>query len=80
MKMKHEVKRIARKVHGRLTTVFDPEHFEVLARQNAFIQRSSSKLRGPDFVELMTTELIEDPAISLEVSVPSWASAIHRPR
>ena len=46
--------------------MFDPEHLEVLARQNAFIQRSSSKLRGRDFVELMTTELIEDPAISLE--------------
>ena len=64
MKMKHEVQRIARKVNERLTTVFDPEHLEVLARQNAFIQRSSSKLRGRDFVELMTTELIEDPAIS----------------
>jgi len=66
MKMKQEVKRIARQVHGKLTTVFDPESLEVLARQNEFIQRSSSKLRGRDFVELMTTELIEDPAISLE--------------
>jgi len=26
MKMKQEVKRIARKVNGKLTTVFDPEH------------------------------------------------------
>jgi len=26
MKMKQEVKRLARKVHGKLTTVFDPEH------------------------------------------------------
>src|SRR6476660_3370930 len=66
MKMKQEMKRIARQVHGKLTTVFDPEHLEVLARQNAFIQRSSSKLRGRDFVELMTTALREDPAISLE--------------
>jgi len=66
MKRKHEVQRLARKVNGRLTTVFDPEHLEVLARQNAFIPRSSSKLRGRDFVELMTPELIEDPAISLE--------------
>jgi len=66
MKMKQEVKRIARKVHGKLTTVFDPEHLEVLARQHAFIQRSSSKLRGRDFVELMTTALLEDPSMSLE--------------
>ena len=66
MKMKQEMKRIARQVNGKLTTVFDPESLELLARQNEFIQRSSSKLRGRDFVELMTTALIEDPAISLE--------------
>ena len=64
MKMKQEIKRIARQVNGKLTTVFDPESLESLARQNEFIQRSSSKLRGRDFVELMTTALIEDPAIS----------------
>jgi hypothetical protein len=80
MKMKQEVKRIARKVNGKLTTVFDPEHLEVLARQNAFIQRSSSKLRGRDFVELMTTALIEDPAISSKVSGTSWATSIRTPR
>lgn len=66
MKMKHEVKRITKKVNGQLSTVFAPEQLEVLARQSEFIQRSSSKLRGRDFVELMTTELIEDPSMSLE--------------
>src|SRR5438552_3063566 len=66
MKMKQEMKRYARKVKGKLTTVFDPDHLEALARQTDFIQRSSSKLSGKDFVELMTTEMIEDPAVSLE--------------
>ncbi len=66
MKMKQEMKRYARKVKGKLTTVFDPDHLEALARQTNFIQRSSSKLSGKDFVELMTTEMIEDPAVSLE--------------
>src|SRR6266568_1682585 len=66
MKIKQEIKRYARKVKGKLTTVFAPEHLEALARQSEFIQRSSSKLAGKDFVELMTTEMIEDPAISLE--------------
>ena len=66
MKMKQEMKRYARKVKGKLTTVFDPDHLEALARQTGFIQRSSSKLSGKDFVELMTTEMIEDPAVSLE--------------
>jgi len=66
MKLKQEMKRYARKVKGKLTTVFAPEHVEALARQSDFIQRSSSKLTGKDFVELMTTEMIEAPAVSLE--------------
>ncbi len=66
MKMQQEMKRLARKVKGKLTTVFDPEHLEALARQSEFIQRSSSKLSGKDFVEVMTTEMIEDCAVSLE--------------
>src|SRR2546428_6672522 len=66
MKMKQEMKRYARRVKGKLTTVFDPDHFEALARQTDFIQRSSSKLSGKDFVELMTTEMIEDLAVSFE--------------
>ena len=66
MKMKQEMNRYASKVKGKLTTIFDPEHLETLARQSQFIQRSSSKLAGKDFVELMTTEMMEEPAVSLE--------------
>jgi len=66
MKMKQEISRYASKVKGKLTTIFDPEKLETLARQSKFIQRSSSKLTGKDFVELMTTELMGEPAVSLE--------------
>jgi hypothetical protein len=66
MKMNHKTTRYARKVKGKLTTIFDPEQLETLARQSKFIQRSSSKLVGPEFVELMTTELMDEPAVSLE--------------
>ena len=66
MKINQEIRRLTRKVNGKLTTVFAPEHLESLARQSEFIQRSSSQLRGRDLVELMTTEMLEDPAISLE--------------
>ncbi len=66
MKMQHKMTRYARKVKGKLTTIFDPESLESLARQSKFIQRSSSKLDGKDFVELMTTELMQEPAVSLE--------------
>jgi hypothetical protein len=66
MKIQQEMRRLPRKVNGKLTTVFDPEHLEALARQSEFIQRSSCQLRGKDFVELMTTEMLENPTISLE--------------
>jgi Transposase DDE domain len=64
--MNQEMKRYARKVKGKRTTVFDPAHWEALARQTDFIPRSSSKVSGKDFVELMTTEMSEDPAVSFE--------------
>ena len=66
MKMNHKMTRYASKVKGKLTTIFDPEPLEALARRSQFIQRSSSKLSGKDFVELMTTELMQEPAVSLE--------------
>jgi hypothetical protein len=66
MKMRQEIKRYARKVKGKLTTVFDPASLEALARQSEFVQRCSSKLAGKDFVELMTTEMLADPTVSLE--------------
>src|SRR6266436_1593386 len=40
MKMKQEIHRYARKVKGKLTTIFDPESLETLARHSKFIQRS----------------------------------------
>jgi hypothetical protein len=66
MKMNQKMTRYANKVKGKLTTIFDPEHLAILARQSQFIQRSSSKLVGPDFVELMTTELLDEPTVSLQ--------------
>jgi hypothetical protein len=66
MKIPQEIRRLTSKVKGKLTTVFAPESLETLARQSKFIQRSSSQFTGQDFVELMTTEMLEDPAISLE--------------
>jgi hypothetical protein len=79
MKMRQEIKRYARKVKGKLTTVFDPASLEALARQSEFVQRCSSKLAGKDFVELMTTEMLADPTVSLariihESETRSWDS------
>ncbi len=45
--------------------MFAPERLEALARQSNFVQRASSKLTGQDFFALMTTEMLDDPAVSL---------------
>ena len=37
-----------------------------LARECNFVQRSSSKIEGPDFVELLTTAIIDNPYVSLD--------------
>ena len=60
-----EPKPFAGKVQEKLTIMFPPERLEALARQSKFVQRASSKLTGQDFVALMTTEMLDDPAVSL---------------
>ena len=66
MKLKRELTHVAAKVKGKLTRVFDHDQLETLARQSCFIQRSTSKLEGKDFVELLTTEMVENAAGSLD--------------
>ena len=66
MKLKRELTHVATKVKGKLTHVFDHDQLETLARHSRFIQRSTSKLEGKDFVELLTTEMIENAAVSLD--------------
>lgn len=65
MKISREVKRFAGKVKGKRTTVFEPEHVDVLAHQTDFIPRASSKRTGRDFAALMTTAMVAEPAVSL---------------
>jgi hypothetical protein len=66
MKLKRELMHVAAKVKGKLTHVFDHDQLETLARQSGFLQRSTSKLKGKDFVELLTTAMIDDAAVSLD--------------
>ncbi len=37
-----------------------------IARECDFVQRSTSKIEGPDFIELLTTAIIENPYVSLD--------------
>jgi IS4 transposase len=65
MSRRQEPTRFPGKVKEHLTTLFPPEQLETFAWQNRFIQRTSSKLTGTDFFTLMTTDMLDNPAISL---------------
>jgi hypothetical protein len=65
MTLNSKRKQFAAKVKEKLTTVFTAERLEPLARQSGFLQRASSKITGRDFVELMTTAMLEEATVSL---------------
>lgn len=65
MTRRPEPTRCVGKVKEKLTTLVAPEPLEVLARQSRFVQRTTSKLTGADFVALMTTDMLDNPAVSL---------------
>lgn len=65
MTRRQEPKPFAGKVKEKLTALFAPEQLEALARQNHFVQRANSRLTGADFFALMTTDMLDNPAVSL---------------
>jgi hypothetical protein len=64
MTRRQDPQRFTGKVKEKLLTVFAPEQLETLAWQSRFIPRASSKLPGADFFALMTTEMLDNPAVS----------------
>jgi hypothetical protein len=58
-------KQFAEKVKEKLLPLFPPERLEALAHESRFVQRASSRLTGSDFFALMTTDMLENPAVSL---------------
>ena len=65
MTINKEPTQFAGKIKEKLAVMFAPERLETLARQSHFVQRTSSKITGQDFFALMTTEMLDDPAVSL---------------
>lgn len=64
MTRRQEPKQFTGKVKEKLLTAFAPEQLETMAWQSRFIQRASSKLTGTDFFALMTTDMLDNPAVS----------------
>ena len=65
MTRRHKPTQFTGKVKEQLLTLFAPEQLETLAWQSRFIQRASSKLTGADFFALLTTDMLDNPAVSL---------------
>lgn len=66
MTLQRESTHFAAQVKGKLPRVFDHDQLEALARQTGFVQRSTSKLTGTAFVELMTIDMLDEAAVSLD--------------
>ena len=66
MTLQREITHFAAQVKGKLTRVFDHDQLEALARQTGFVQRSTSKLTGTAFVDLMTTDMLDEATVSLD--------------
>jgi hypothetical protein len=65
MTLTKQPKPLVGKIKEKLANLLAPACLETLARQSAFIQRTSSKMTGQDFVALLTTDMLDDPAVSL---------------
>ena len=65
MRITTKPRQFAGKIQEQLASLWDAGGLETLARQSHFIQRASSKMTGQDFVALMTTAMLDDPAVSL---------------
>jgi hypothetical protein len=55
---------------------FNNEACEALARESGFIQRSTSRLTGSAFFNLLTVEALDEPTISYEGCATALKNAI----
>jgi len=51
-------------INQAIQNIFNKKQLDKLARETGFVQRSSSKIKGPYFIKLMTTEIVQEPDIS----------------
>ena len=66
MKFIKKAKEIAGKIAGKISGIFDRGKLNDLAKETGFVQRSTSKIKGEDFVRLLTVETLGEEAVSTE--------------
>lgn len=60
------MEQISEQIANKIEEIFDEDKLNQLARETGFIQRSTSKLEGADFVKLISLGFLENAEISLE--------------
>ena len=50
-----------------ISTIFDVQHLDTMAKESGFIQRKSNTISAIDFIQLMTVEMLQNPLISLVI-------------
>ena len=53
-------------VTKKICQIFDQDSLELLARTTGFIKRSTTKITGSDFIQLLTVEIAHEPSISYD--------------
>jgi len=66
VKFIEKVKNIAQKISNNILKIFNKEDLNGLARETGFIQRSTGRIEGEDFVRLMTAEILGEESVSCE--------------
>lgn len=66
MQVRQKLKELGVQVGERLRGLFHKPALEALARESGFVKRSTSQLKGAEFVQLLTTEMLEEPTVSYE--------------
>jgi len=66
MKFIGNVRQVAGKIGGKISGIFEKTKLNDLAGKIGFVQRSTSKIKGEDFVSLMTTEILGEEPVTTE--------------
>ncbi len=66
MRLARNVRDIAGKVGEKISEIFDTTTLRDIAGKTGFIKRNTSKIRGEDFVRLMTAEILGEEEVSVE--------------
>lgn len=66
MKFIEKVKDIAKKISNNILKIFNKKDLNGPARETGFIQRSTGRIGGEDFVRLMTAEILGEESVSCE--------------